>query len=144
MATVKRTTRVELNRTKVGELRVGIADANFGVALKVLDAARPPDQTPYGVGLVEGGGALAWVDKKKVNGTTIGGRQIKKPRALKLGTGEEGIVAIVGYGFPALFVHNGTIHAHANPFLQRAAFEVLPEAKQIASSRLRRFLDRWR
>lgn len=140
MANVKVTSRVVLNRSKVDTLRLGIADAIFGVALEVLDTTRPPDAPPYGKGLVEGGGALAFVDKRKVNGTTIGGRQIKKPRALKLDIGENGIVAIVGYGFPGRLVHNGSIHNRANPFLRRSGLEVLPAAKGIAGSRLKRWL----
>lgn len=138
------TKRVTLNRAKVDELRIGIADALFGVTLEILDTAVPPDRTPYGRGLIEGGGAVAWVDRKKVNGTTIGGKQIRKPRHLKLDTGQFGIVSIVGYGFPGRFVHNGTQHSRANPFLQRAALEVLPEAKGIAGTRLKRFLRGWR
>ena len=140
MATVKQTSRVILNRAKVEKLRLGIADAIFGVALEVLDNTHPPDAPPYGKGLIEGGGAVAFVDKKKVNGTTIGGRQIKKPRSLKLGTGEDGIVAIVGYGFPGRLVHNGSIHNKANPFLRRSVLEILPEAKGIAGNRLQRWI----
>jgi hypothetical protein len=140
MANVKQTSRVILNRSKIDTLRLGIADALFGVALEVLDNTHPPDAPPYGKGLVEGGGAVAWVDKRKVNGTTIGGRQIKKPRSLKLDVGVNGIVAIVGYGFPGRLVHNGSIHNRANPFLRRSGLEVLPEAKGIAGNRLQRWI----
>ena len=133
MATVKQTSRVILNRAKVEKLRLGIADAIFGVALEVLDNTHPPDAPPYGKGLIEGGGAVAFVDKKKVNGTTIGGRQIKKPRSLKLGTGEDGIVAIVGYGFPGRLVHNGSIHNKARTAPMSAATR-LPSSALIGPS----------
>lgn len=138
MATVKQSSRVILNRSKVQEMRLGIADALFGVALKVLDNTHPPDAPPYGKGLIEGGGALAFVDKRKVNGTTIGGKQIKKPRSLRMEP--VSIVAVVGYGFPGRLVHNGSIHNRANPFLRRSGLEILPDAKAIAGSRLSRWL----
>lgn len=136
----KRTSKVVLNRAKVDELRLGIADSLFAVAVRILDNTEVPDAAPFGEGLVQGGAALVWVDKQKVDGTTVGGRQVKKPRALRLAKGTDGIQAIVGFGFPGRFVHNGTEHSRPNPFLQRSVLEILPDAKGIAGNRLKRWL----
>jgi len=115
----KRTTRVVLNRRAIEGIHLAAADGAFEVAKAVIDVARPPDAPPYGVGLLQGGGALAWAGRKKVAGTTIGGRQIVKPRAVRLA--DDVIQAIAGWGFPARFVEFGTVDTRANPFFSRAA-----------------------
>lgn len=128
---MKRTARVELNRAAFDTLDVAHSDALFAVAVKVIETARPPDAPPYGKGLVQGGGALGFVGKKKVNGTTIGGRQIRKPRSLRL-KGDE-VAAIAGWGFPGRFVELGTVDTHADPFLTRAVAIVEPQAEVVIS-----------
>jgi hypothetical protein len=116
----KYTKRVEINRSAVAAVRLVLADGMFAIGQQILANTHPPDDPPYGQGLVEGGGAVVWVDGKKVAGTTIGGRQVAKPRAVRLP--KPGIVLVVGYGFPGRFVHNGTIHNVPNPFLARSVF----------------------
>lgn len=134
----KTTHRVVLNRAAIEQAILAEADGLFAVAVKVIEAARPPDAPPYGKGLVEGGGALAFVGRKKVAGTTIGGRQIKKPRQLKLRDGE--VTAIAGWGFPARFVELGTLNTHAEPFLTPAALQVVGDAHVIVSEAVKRRL----
>lgn len=124
-----RTSRVVLNRAAIEGVHLAAADGAFAVARAVIAEARPPDAPPYGKGLVEGGGAIAYAGKRKVDGTTIGGRQIKKPRAVKLDA--DTVQAIAGFGFPARFVNNGTVHERANPFLNRAMNAVAGRAVSI-------------
>lgn len=132
------TSRVVLNRKAFDEITLAIADGLFAVAEEVLSVVHPPDAPPFGQGLVQGGGALAYVGSKKVNGTTIGGRQIKKPRALRLSQGE--VAAIVGFGFHARFAELGTIDTHAEPFLTPAVMQVLPNAEVVLSKATQRRL----
>jgi hypothetical protein len=126
------TKRVVINRSVVDKVRLILADGVFEIGQHILDVADPPDLTPFGAGLVNAGGVIAFVDGKKVaDSTTIpegstGPRQIQKPRAAKLP--RPGIAAIVGYGFPGRFVHNGSIHNRANPFLARARDQIVPMA----------------
>lgn len=137
--TIKATSRVVLNRQAFGELTLATADGLFALAVEIVEEARPPDAPPFGQGLVQGGGALAWAGKKKVAGTTIGGRQIKKPRALRLQADEA--TAIAGFGFPARFVELGTIDTPAEPFLTPAVGRVVPHAEVTISNGMARRLS---
>lgn len=133
------TSRVVINRAKFEVLDLAIADSLFAVALRILEVAKPPDAPPKGLGLVQGGGALAYLGNRKVAGTTIGGKQIKKPRGYV--TKDGAASAIVGYGFPARFVELGTVHAHAEPFLTPAAMMVAgSEAAIIVSEAMKKRL----
>jgi hypothetical protein len=125
--TRKMTSRTVLNRAAFHEIDLALADALFEEAVRIVESAHPPDAPPFGEGLLEGGGAIAWAGTKKVNGTTIGGKQIVKPRALKLDPTK--VTAIAGWGFPARFVELGTIDTPAEPFLGPAAAAEAPGAK---------------
>lgn len=155
MATAKRSSRVVLNRAALDQTHLAVADGVFAIAKRVVQVATAhvPDDPRVkvrvttaggklrfehdagsepggvGLGLVQGGGAIVWVGKKKVDGTLIGGRQIKKPRALRLMAGW--ITAIAGFGFPGRFVELGTIDTPAEPFLSPAMVEVAGEAAAI-------------
>jgi hypothetical protein len=134
----KPTTRVVLNRKAFDAVSLGIADGLFEVALAVLDVVEVPDAPPKGQGLIQGGAAMAWVGKRKVNGTTIGGRQVTKPRSLRLQDGQA--TAIVGFGFPARFVELGTVDAPAEPFLTPAVATITPDAEVIISPAIQKRL----
>lgn len=125
------TSRVVLNRQAFAEISLAIADGLFAVAEEVLDVVAVPDAPPLTKGLTEGGGALAYLGTKKVNGTTIGGRQIKKPRGLKTAGGA---TAIVGFGMPGRFVEMGTVHMAAHPFLTPAVMDVLGSDVEVVLS----------
>lgn len=112
---MQRNSRVVLNRKAVEGVRLAIADGVHQVAKAVVQEADPPDDTPYGVGLVRAGGTLAYVDGKKIDDWSQDGTTVKKPRALRLG--KPSIVGVGGYGFPARFQELGTVHQPARPFL---------------------------
>jgi len=133
-----RTSRVELNRKKYELTRLAVADAAFAVAKEILEVVDPPDASPYGVGLLEGGGAIAYLDGKKIDGTTIGGRQIKKPRAVK--PRKHVVTVAVGFGFPGRFQEMGTIKQPAKPFLTPAVMSVVPRAVSIMAGSVRKRL----
>lgn len=135
---VKQTTRVVLNRKAFAEITLATADGLFELAKAIVENAHPSDAPPYGKGLVEGGGAVAWAGKKKVNGTTIGGKQISKPRSLKLDATQA--TAIAGFGFPARFLELGTVDTAAEPFLTPAVFATVGSAEVIISSAMARRL----
>jgi hypothetical protein len=137
------TARVVLNRKAFDEINLAIADGLFAVAERVLEVVKVPDAPPYSKGLIQGGGAIAYLGTKKVNGTTIGGKQIKKPRALRTKAGEA--VAIVGFGFPARFVELGTLDTHAEPFLTPAVMAVAgSDAEVLISAATKRRLAGFR
>lgn len=132
------TSRMVLNRKAFAEVELAEVDGMFAVAERVLEVARVPDAPPHGRGLIEGGGAIAYAGRKKVNGTLIGGRSIKKPRDARLDP--SGLTVIVGFGFPARFVELGTIDTPAEPFLTPAVAAVVPNAEVIVSAATRRRL----
>lgn len=118
---MKRTSRVVLNRKAIDGIYLAAADGAFAVAKAHNVATHPPDAPPYGQGLVQGGGALVFVNGKKVDGTTIGGRQIKKPRQLNVK--DYPVVAMSGWGFPGRFVQFGTVDTPAQPFFLMSTIE---------------------
>lgn len=131
-------TRVELNRATFEALSVAQADALIEVAETVLSRTTVPDAPPYSQGLVEGGGYIGYVGRKKVGGSTIGGRAIKKPRSLKLDGSSESQAVAVGYGFPARFVELGTVDTPSQPFLTPAVMSVVGgDAEVIISESIR-------
>lgn len=135
------TARVVINRKAFAEIDLAIADGLFAVAERVLEVVDVPDAPPHGQGLVEGGGAIAYLGSRKVNGTTIGGRQVKKPRAFRTRQGE--VAAAVGFGFPGRFVELGTIDTPSEPFLTKAVMQVAgSDAEVVISQATQRRLGR--
>lgn len=137
-----RGSKVRINRNAARQIPLAIADGLFEVARTVIEVAQAPDAPPYGVGLVQGGGAIAYVDGKKVNDSKIGGRAIAKPRAIRVA--KSGVTVIGGWGFPARFVEFGTIHAAPHPFLTPAFAGVTPAGRSIAAPVIRDGLARIR
>lgn len=123
-----RTARVVLNRKAIDGVRLALADGVFAVAKTIVNEADPPDATPYGKGLVTNGGALLYVDGKKLDGMGLDGRQPGKPRSAK---SSPGTVAIAGFGFPGRFLEFGTVKMAAQPFFTPARDRVLPRATGI-------------
>lgn len=126
------TSRVVTNRKAFDIVTLAIADGLFAVAEEVLTVVRPPDAPPYGEGLREGGGAIAYVGNRKVNGTLIAGKQVKKPRKLRAQPGEP--VAAVGFGFPGRFAELGTVDTKAQPFLTPAVMQVVGSNAEVVLS----------
>jgi hypothetical protein len=119
--------RIVLNRKALDEITLAAADGLFELAKAIIDDAHVPDAEPLGQGLVEGGGVIAFVGKKRVGVYATGGRSsVKKPRAAKLSP--TGITVIGGWGFPARFLETGTIHNPAEPFATPSLMEHVPDA----------------
>ena len=108
---------VVINREALHSLDLGIAEGLEALARMALAETRPPDAAPFGVGLIEGGGTISYVDGKKV-----GGDADKKPRGMKVRG--QGVAVGVGFGFPARFVETGTVRQPARPFLSPAVVDV--------------------
>jgi len=124
------TKRVALHRQAVDQVALAVADGLFEVGKAIIENARPPDLPPFGEGLIEGGGVLAYVDGKKVNGWHKDGKQPKPPRAARVSKGK-GAVVIVGWGFPSRLVELGSIHNTPNPFFTPSVDETLPRSQSI-------------
>lgn len=101
--------RVLLNREAVEAIRLGYADGLQAVGEAILERTRPvvPDAPSYGVGLVDTGQAVTYVDRKKVAG------QGSAPR----GSVPKELGTVVGYGFPGRFNEVGTVKQPPRPFL---------------------------
>lgn len=119
MATRKPSSRVVYNRQCADALRLGVADGLVMLADAMIEASDPPDAAPYGEGLIESGGSVAYIDGKKVAGIAT------KPRGEPTKTG---IVAFAGWGFPARFNEFGTINQPARPFFGPGIESVTPDA----------------
>lgn len=115
----KPSARVVYNRQTADALRLGLADGLVVLADAMIEACDPPDASPYGEGLIESGGSVAYVDGKKVAGTAA------KPRGEPTRTG---VIAFAGWGFPARFNEFGTINQPARPFFSPGIEQVLPDA----------------
>lgn len=142
------TKRVVLNRSAIHEVTLAMADGMFAVTKEMIETADPPDtgegyyyfgkkgarergpEREIGEGLVKGGGVLAYVDGKKVNGWHMDGRQPKPPRAAKVSKGR-GAVVIFGFRFPGRFQEFGTIHHAPQPFLTPAVDATMPRSTSI-------------
>jgi hypothetical protein len=130
--------RVVLNRKAFTEIELAQADALFEVAKEVLAVFHPWDAPPHGQGLPEGEGAIAYYGRKKVGATQIGGRDVAKPRQLRLADGESKVA--VGIGFPGRFLELGTVDIAADPRLTEAVNRVVPGAEVIISDTIKRRL----
>ena len=58
--------RVEINREAMDEINLALADGLFELGKAIVTEARVPDAPPYGEGLVEKGGVIAYVGRKLV------------------------------------------------------------------------------
>jgi hypothetical protein len=122
--------KMVLNRAAVDQIILATADGLFELAKSIVQNADVPDAAPYGVGLVQGGGAVAYVGKKRVAEWSKTGDTVKKPRAAKLSPkGTDGVTVIFGYGFPGRFQEVGTVKQAAKPFLTPATMAELPAAE---------------
>lgn len=121
--------RVVLNRSVLDAITLATADGLFEMAKAAVFGAQVPDAPPLGVGLIQGGGAVAWVNGKKVATTTIGGRQIKAPRGY--GVSSKPIVAIGGFGFPGHLLEFGTVNMGAQAFLTPSLQRTRPDAVEF-------------
>ena len=109
-----------------------MADGLLALADTVIAVTKPPDDPPYGVGLVETGGTVAYAFGKKVGGTA------KKPRAMKVRS--MGVAVAGGFGWPGHYAEFGTIHEPARPFLTPALMATVPEAGAFVGAAVRRRL----
>lgn len=125
--------RVELNRAAMGEVLTAAGDGLLELADAMLENVSPPDQPPYGKGLIKHGGTAVWVLGKKTGGNG------SKPRALRLD--KAGITAIVGYGFPARLNEMGSIHQPGRPFLTPGVMREVPNAEVHVARGTQRRLD---
>lgn len=139
MATARSKSRMELNRKAFDAITLAQVDGLHAVALEVIATTRPPDAPPIGEGLVQGGGTLAYLGNKKVAGEMQDGRNVSKPRSLRVKAGE--MVAIAGWGFPGRFVEKGTVDTPSEPFLTPAVNRVTPSGERIITEGIREHLS---
>ena len=144
-----RRSRVELNRSRLDEVRGGLADGVFDLAQAIgeLASSRAPDSPyepyPTGKGLPEQIGAMVYVDGKRTAewSARSDGARPNLPRGQQV-RARGGIIGIVGAGFPGLFSEAGTIDMHAHPFMTPSASEVIgSEAPIILSKAMTRRLS---
>jgi hypothetical protein len=121
-----RPARVVLNRQALADIDRRFAQGLENLAEAVLQVADPPDATPFGVGLVDQGGYISYVDGKRVGGTTT-----TKPKTLRVRG--RGVVVGVGFGFPGKFQELGTEHHPPQPFLMPAVMRVVHSDNTVAS-----------
>jgi hypothetical protein len=132
MAGASGTRRMVINRAAVDQIILATADGLFELGKKIVADADVPDAAPYGVGLVQGGGVIAFVGNKRVAVWSKTGDSVKKPRAAKLSPkGSMGVTVVFGYGFPGRFQEAGTIHQPSKPFLTPSALATLPAAEDL-------------
>ncbi len=126
MAGASAARRVVLNRAAFDAITLATADGLFELAKSIVENADVPDATPLGLGVIQGGGALAYVGSKRVGVfSKYGATSVKKPRAAKL---SKGVTVIGGYGFPGRFLEEGTVKMAAEPFLTPQLMATLPDA----------------
>lgn len=118
--------RVVLNRSALNAITLIVADGFQEAGRVIVERASadapdsPYDPYPTGEGLPKQGGVLSYAGNRKVGGWHIRGGQPPKPRAARTITKAHSVTAVVGFGFPARFAEQGTIHTPAQPFLAPA------------------------
>lgn len=117
--------RIVLNRAALDEVTLAAADGMFDLAKSIVEKANVPDAEPLGLGLVQGGGVIAFVGSKRVAAWSVDGDSVKKPRAVKLSAGT---TVIGGYGFPARILETGKLDTPAEPFLTPELMAQVPDA----------------
>lgn len=119
---------VRINRECLTELGRGIADGLMAVGERAISKAMPfiPDAPPEGKGLVQSGGFVVYIDKKKVGGNATIRREDKR-----------GIVLYAGFGFPMRFYEMGTVHQPARPTFGPAFLEAAREITQLVEPHVR-------
>jgi hypothetical protein len=125
--------RTEINRAKIDEALLRVADGLFNVGKHIVRQAVVPMAEPSRTQLYARGGAIGWVNGKRIAAWARegSGTQPKKPRAVKVsGTT---IVVVGGFGFPARFQEIGTINQPSRPFLT----PVFMRAKELAGGMVR-------
>lgn len=121
----KTNVRIVRNRAALEKAKLAAADGILAICEDIVATAKPPDATPFGVGLVTSGAAGVWVKGRKVGGNA------DKPRALKVRQYE--IVGVAGFGFPGRFQETGTSRQPARPFLTPSANIVSPKGPGIVA-----------
>jgi hypothetical protein len=145
-----RRSRVEINRGALDEVMGGLADGVFDVAraIGVVAASQAPrseddPDVPPLEHLEDVGGAIVWVNARKVHEWSSGTRRPDKPRALRVRS--KTIVGAVGFAFPAMFVELGTLKARAHPFFTPAVAEIAgSQARILLSQAMERRLAKQR
>ena len=66
-----RGSKVTINRANADQIALAIHDGLFALGTNIIERARPPDLPPMGVGLVDQGGAIGYVDGKKVADSSV-------------------------------------------------------------------------
>jgi hypothetical protein len=119
--------RAVLNRDALAAIDQATVAGLEQTAMEVLREVDPPDQTPYGEGLVDRGGFISYVDGKRVGGDADG-----KPRQMRVRG--QGIVVAVGFGFPAKFQEMGTENQPPRPFLTPVVMRVAGDEAAVAGA----------
>jgi hypothetical protein len=123
--------RIVLNRAKVEEMTLRVADGLFQAGQEAIHAARPP-MGPGPAHLYPRGGIIGFVGGKRFAVYARAGMvgSVKKPRAAK--ASQSTIVIVGGFGFPARFVEWGTVHNNpAKPFLTPVFMTVRGRAEAL-------------
>lgn len=132
---VKGQAKVVINRAAVSEIDMAMVRGLELLAVKVLQVVEPPDAASgtwsidgssgprtEGIGLVDRGGFLSYVDGKRVGGDP---EVRRKPRGFLVRG--RGVSVAVGFGFPGRFNELGTIHQPPRPFLTPAVIQVVQD-----------------
>lgn len=111
--------RVELNRSKLNEVQLGIAQGLHELAVSIAqDASSQVTVSTDDWHIRDHWGAATYVDGKKVLDTSSDGSATAKPREFRA---PKGLSAIAGFDFPARFLEVGTSDTAAQPFLSPAS-----------------------
>lgn len=137
----RRRGRIALNRAALDEIQLAGVDGLVELSKSILRGAHVPDATPYGEGLIERGGLVAYVDRKQVANWSVSSADpiVNKPRAAKLGPGS---LVVAGFGFPGRFQEIGTVHQPGRPFVSPELARQVPRAGVFIKAAAKRRLAR--
>jgi hypothetical protein len=132
-----RAKRVVLNRAAFDAITIAIADGAFELAKSIIGSVHVPDAPPIGKGLVQHGGVLAFVGKKRVGAWSTGPElPFTRPKASKLTA--VGVTVIGGFGKPMKLYETGSIHQPARPVVTPALMSGLPGAEPFIKAACRK------
>ena len=128
--------RIEINRAKVEEMTLRVADGIFQAAQEAIHAARPPVGIgPYNkwhpYAMVARGGVVGFVGGKRFAVYARAGMKgsVKPSKTVKARSAT--IVVTGGFGYPARLNEFGTIHNQPRPFLTPVFMTVRGRAEAL-------------
>jgi hypothetical protein len=114
------------------KVQSAVAHGVLEVVKTIVEETTPPDETPYGQGLVDHGGWGVLVDGGVIESGSLSGVQPTMPHGLDVPP--DTVLGVAGFSFPGRFQEVGTSHQPARPFFWTTALRIKSRADSIIAA----------